>query len=123
MIDIADNVFDLQVALGVDLDGDGRVDIEDAGGEALATNADEWLWNDPADDTDAWRGTPRRSSTSGSPSWGRLRPPIDGTYRRLSTTSRTTTTTSPSAPTAAPRWRRAGIAAALLQSIVDLRNL
>ena len=42
-IDIADNVFDLQVALGVDLDGNGRVDIEDAGGTPLPTNADEWL--------------------------------------------------------------------------------
>ena len=50
VIDIADNVFDLQVALGVDLDGNGRIDIEDAGGAPLATNADEWLWNDPAED-------------------------------------------------------------------------
>ena len=57
-IDIADNVFDLQVALGIDLDGNGRVDIEDAGGAALATNADEWRWNDPADDPDdtVWDG-------------------------------------------------------------------
>ena len=54
-IDVADNVFDLQVALGVDLDGNGRVDVEDAGGQALATNADEWLWNDATDDTSlAW---------------------------------------------------------------------
>ena len=46
MIDIADNIFDLQVALGIDLDNDGRIDIEDGGGVPLAANADEWLWND-----------------------------------------------------------------------------
>jgi hypothetical protein len=56
-IDVADNVFDLQVALGVDLDGNGRVDVEDAGGRALATNADEWLWNDSTDDTALAWGT------------------------------------------------------------------
>ena len=121
-IDIADNVFDLQVALGVDLDGNGRVDVEDAGGQALATNADEWLWNDATDDDLDWRGTPRRSSTSDSPSWARPRPPIDSTSRRLSPTSRTATTTSRrrrAAPrVAARRYRRR-----VLQSIVDLRNL
>ena len=52
VIDIADNVFDLQVAFGIDLDGDGRVNIDDGAGAALATNADEWRWNDPADDPD-----------------------------------------------------------------------
>jgi prepilin-type N-terminal cleavage/methylation domain-containing protein len=59
-IDIADNVIDLQVALGIDLDGNGRIDIEDAGGSPLATNADEWWWNDPADDPDplTWDNAP-----------------------------------------------------------------
>jgi len=52
VIDIADNVFDLQVAFGIDLDADGRVNIDDGAGAALATNADEWRWNDPADDPD-----------------------------------------------------------------------
>ena len=49
IIDIADNVFDLQVAFGIDVDGDGRIDIDDGAGTMLATNADEWRWNDPAD--------------------------------------------------------------------------
>jgi hypothetical protein len=70
-IDVADNVFDLQVALGVDLDGNGRVDVEDAGGRALATNADEWLWNDSTDDTALAWGTAalqhvRRTATTTS---------------------------------------------------------
>lgn len=58
-IDVADNVFDLQVALGVDLDLDGRVDSEDPDGAPLATNADEWLWNDATDDeTLGWNAAP-----------------------------------------------------------------
>jgi prepilin-type N-terminal cleavage/methylation domain-containing protein len=41
--DIADNLFDFQVALGIDGDGDGVIlDQEDA--------ADEWLFNHPNDD-------------------------------------------------------------------------
>lgn len=41
--DIADNIFELQVALGIDTDGDGViVDSGDAG--------DEWLFNHPSDD-------------------------------------------------------------------------
>ena len=49
-IDIADNIFDLQVAHGIDLDGNGIVDAEDGDGVPLATDADEWLWNDENDD-------------------------------------------------------------------------
>lgn len=41
-IDISDNVFDLQVALGLDTDGDGV--IVDSG-----DNNDDWLFNSPAD--------------------------------------------------------------------------
>ena len=48
-IDIADNIFDFQVALGIDLDGDGLVDVEDEGGTPLAYDSDEWLWNDAGD--------------------------------------------------------------------------
>jgi type II secretory pathway pseudopilin PulG len=59
IIDIADNVFDLQVALGFDLDGDGRVDVEDGAGAPLAANTDEWLWNDATDDFDlGWGQAP-----------------------------------------------------------------
>jgi hypothetical protein len=50
VVDIADNVIDLQVAFGIDLDGNGRVDVEDGGGAALAANADEWVWNDAGDE-------------------------------------------------------------------------
>ena len=59
MIDIADNMFDLQVALGIDLDNDGRINIDDGPAAALAANADEWRWNDLGDDPDdsAWDGS------------------------------------------------------------------
>jgi type II secretory pathway pseudopilin PulG len=49
-IDIADNIFDLQVALGIDLDGNGKVDTEDEDGTPLALDADEWLFNHESDD-------------------------------------------------------------------------
>ena len=45
-IDISDNVFDLQVALGLDTDGDGV--IVDSG-----DNNDDWLFNSTADDATA----------------------------------------------------------------------
>ena len=47
-MDIADNVFDLQISFGVDLDGDGRV-TEDS--DDLAS--DEWLYNSPDDNAAA----------------------------------------------------------------------
>lgn len=46
---IADNVLDLQVALGVDTDGDDLIREGVAGG-ALLPDDDEWLFNDPSDD-------------------------------------------------------------------------
>jgi len=49
-IDIADGIFDLQLALGIDLDTDGVIDTLDAGGDPLALDADEWLWNHVDDD-------------------------------------------------------------------------
>jgi len=42
--DIADNIFDMQVAIGLDGDGDGI--ILDQG-----DSTDEWLFNDPGDDS------------------------------------------------------------------------
>lgn len=58
-IDIADDIFDLQVALGIDLDGDGSIAGEDEGGKPLAAGGDEWLWNDAADDEAlAWADAP-----------------------------------------------------------------
>jgi hypothetical protein len=57
--DIADNVFDLQVAFGIDVDLDGRIDVEDAG-VPLAKNLDEWRYNAPGeldDDDSLWPGS------------------------------------------------------------------
>lgn len=45
---IADNVLDLQVALGVDTDGDGLI-TEGSDGATVAASADEWLFNDAGD--------------------------------------------------------------------------
>ena len=61
-VDIADNVFDLQVALGVDTNND---QIVTEGTDAATRQADEWLYNAPGDDTTlpGWNGTeadPRR---------------------------------------------------------------
>lgn len=49
-VDLADEVFDLQVALGIDADGDGSVtaDPDDP-------RNDEWLYDDPRDDPGAAR--------------------------------------------------------------------
>lgn len=51
--DIADGVMDLQIALGIDVDGDDQV-LEDPNNPA----ADEWLYNDPGDDPNdaGWDG-------------------------------------------------------------------
>lgn len=47
-LEIAENIWDLQVALGIDLDRDGSVlDGDSVSGVARA--ADEWLYNDAAD--------------------------------------------------------------------------
>jgi type II secretory pathway pseudopilin PulG len=43
-IDLAENIFDLQVAFGIDIDSNGRID-ENPGN----TNDDEWLLNHPQD--------------------------------------------------------------------------
>lgn len=55
-VDIADNIIDLQLALGIDRNLSGRID--DAGDAA-----DEWLFNaegDPANDTAEWNQPDRR---------------------------------------------------------------
>lgn len=61
--DIADNIFDLQVALGVDTNGDESVT---EGTDTASRKADEWLFNEVGDDAATkatWNGnatTPRR---------------------------------------------------------------
>lgn len=54
-VDVADNILDLQVALGVDLDGNGLI-------EDLGTAADEWLFNheDDMDNPAKWQVNPAR---------------------------------------------------------------
>lgn len=54
-VDVADNIMDLQVALGVDLDGNGLI-------EDLGTAADEWLFNheDDMDNPARWQVNPAR---------------------------------------------------------------
>lgn len=48
-IDIADNILDLQITLGIDLDQDGLIDPE---ADPPVPDADEWLYNDAGDDID-----------------------------------------------------------------------
>ncbi len=54
-VDVADNILDLQVALGVDLNGNGLI-------EDLGTAADEWLFNheDDMDNPAKWEVNPAR---------------------------------------------------------------
>ena len=121
-IDIADNVFDLQVALGIDLDTNGRIDIEDGAGVPLETHLDEWLWNDEADDeTLSWDAFPlqhvRLTLLGQAQTADRqyISPAIDDIENRVYS--------EPAVPLSggeveARRYRRR-----LLQSTVDLRNL
>ena len=52
---LASGITDLQVSLGIDLDGNGFVDTEDVDGTPLALDADEWFRNHANDDTNlAW---------------------------------------------------------------------
>jgi len=112
-VDIADGILDLQVALGIDANSDGRIQEN-----PVAPNADEWMGNDPDDAVLA----------------GRL------AYARLSTVARTNRRDkdyrAPDLPLvedheydiADPMDRANGDAARLfrrriLQTVVDLRNL
>lgn len=121
-IDIADNIFDLQVALGIDLDGDGRIEDTDDDGVTLPTDADEWLWNDENDDgslatwltrpLDLVRLTILGQTQTADRSY--ISEPLDAIE------DRTYGEGVPSSPDEieARRYRRR-----LLQSTIDLRNL
>jgi hypothetical protein len=120
--DIADNVFDLQVALGVDLDGDGRIDVAADDGTPLDPSADEWLWNDEGDDeTLAWDTSSLQHvrltilGQAQTPDRQYISPALDRLENRAYG--------EPAVPSdggdiEARRYRRR-----LLQSSVDLRNL
>jgi prepilin-type N-terminal cleavage/methylation domain-containing protein len=79
-VDVADNILDLQLALGVDVNNDGAV--FDAG-----TAADEWLYNNAADDPAAagWRNIVTNPPTI--PATAAPSPPMF--YVRISTLART----------------------------------
>ncbi len=51
--DIADNVLDLQVAFGIDLNGNGIVD-DQSNNATLTAATDEWMLNSPNDSTITW---------------------------------------------------------------------
>jgi hypothetical protein len=59
-MDIAENILDLQVALGIDLDLDGVVDEREDDGTPLPPEDDEWQGNhaDDAADPLAWSLAP-----------------------------------------------------------------
>jgi prepilin-type N-terminal cleavage/methylation domain-containing protein len=124
--EIADDVFDLQATLGIDLNGD---EIVTEGTDASTRKTDEWLFNETGDDTTAgnWNGTaaaPRKLS-----------------YLRITTLART------AGADPQPQWQAAPLARVedkdyqtapfnefntvvqrryrrqTMQSLVDLRNL
>jgi type II secretory pathway pseudopilin PulG len=120
VIDIADNVFDLQVAFGIDLDGNGRIDDEN-GATPLAASADEWRWNHVDDDPDdlAWDRSLQhvRLTIIGQAQTGDrqyVSPAMDSIENRVYDED-----PAPEAEALADRrYRRR-----LLQSTIDLRNL
>ncbi|HVS04461.1 MAG TPA: prepilin-type N-terminal cleavage/methylation domain-containing protein [Thermoanaerobaculia bacterium] len=118
---LADHVLDLQVALGIDLDGDGEIDEEDADGVPLASDDDEWQFSHPDDDlTLAWDSSPLRllrlSLLGQTPTPQRLHvsAPIDAVENHPYDET-TPTTAGEVRARSHRRW--------LLQGVVDLRNL
>lgn len=49
-LEVADNIVDLQVALGIDANMDNQLTEAPADGDDVAFAADEWLFNNPTDD-------------------------------------------------------------------------
>jgi type II secretory pathway pseudopilin PulG len=112
-VDIADNILDLQVALGVDVDDDGQVE-EDAANRAT----DEWFLNIAADTLFDGELFYARISTLARTA----RPDRDYQAPLLTTVeNRTFSTSDPDDPVNGPRQRF--FRRRLLQTIVDLRNL
>jgi prepilin-type N-terminal cleavage/methylation domain-containing protein len=124
--EIADDVFDLQATLGIDLNGD---EIVTEGTDAATRKNDEWLFNETGDVTTAatWNGTaadPRRLSylrittlarTAGAdpqPNW--QAPPL----ARVEDKDYQTSPYNEFNTTVQRRYRRQ-----TMQSVVDLRNL
>jgi len=121
-VDIADGVFDLQLALGIDLDADGVVDERDDDGVPLAGEADEWLWNHADDDEGlGWDASTLRLvrlsflGQAGRPDRQYIAPAIVTLENRDYSEPQVPTV---AAEIAARRYRRR-----MLQSVIDLRNL
>jgi hypothetical protein len=122
-VEIADNMSDLQVALGIDLDADGVVEDTDEDGVQLATNADEWQFNDE-EETDPddllWAGAPLhfvRLTTLGhtrSPDRQYVSPAIEAIENHVYGEVEP----PPSDELVSRRYRRR-----LLQNVIDMRNL
>jgi hypothetical protein len=120
--DIAENVLDLQVALGIDLDADGRIlAVEDDAGTPVADELDEWLYNhDEDDDTLPWDLAPLQSlrvslmARTAAPDRQYVSPAIAAHFDRLYG--------EPPVPTGADltarRFRRRQ-----LENVIDLRNI
>lgn len=123
-LDIADNIIDFQVALGIDTDFDNVV-AEDS----PPSTTDEWLYNHPDDDPSAdltkWNGTtqtPRlffaRITTLAQTERRDLRHvdlPIDRIEDRIYN--------EPATPTTPAEERDRSHRRRVLQSVVDMRNL
>jgi type II secretory pathway pseudopilin PulG len=117
-LDIADNVLDLQVALGIDLDDGGTV-TDDAGDE------DEWLFNHPDDDADPglWNVAGRRLSYVRVNTLARTERP-ERNYRSRALEAIEDRVYSEPAVPSDPDERVARMhRRRVLASIVDLRNL
>ena len=73
-IALADDTLDLQVALGADLDGNGRLDADPA-----AAGGDEWLYNEPGEEKVAlWAGRPAALDSVRLTTVSRAASPPDG---------------------------------------------
>lgn len=117
-VDIADNILDLQVALGVDVNADGAV-------VDTAAEDDEWLFNHEGDDRDAagWNQAGRRLSylrintlaRTERRDWQYVATPIDAIENHDYGES--------VAPADEPERRDRMFRRRLLQTVVDLRNL
>jgi hypothetical protein len=126
-IDIADGVFDLQLAMGIDLDADGEIDQFDPDGAPLVGDADEWLWNHEADDPDDapgagdWNASTLRLmrltflGQAGRPDREYIAPAIESIENRDYSELVVPTV---GGDIAERRYRRR-----MLQSVLDLRNL
>ncbi|HKH43148.1 MAG TPA: PilW family protein [Thermoanaerobaculia bacterium] len=124
--EIADDVFDLQATLGIDLNGD---ELIAEGTDTATRKADEWLYNEVGDDTTAatWNGTaatPRKLSyvrittlarTAGADPQPQWQAPV---LARFEDKDYQTSPFSEFNTTVQRRYRRQ-----FLQSVVDLRNL